>query len=181
MTGARTKHHKAVFEALSTRVAPTFQEHGFVRHPAYEDGWDPHNQEYTVDLVKSDFDRHINQLKFSYRPGDRTVRVEIIQSENAFAIQSLEDFPGDAGDWTDLWLYRPFTRFTLRSGNAWNPLSIKNVFKVKLKEGRDLEAELDRLAQAINKKVPYLLAAITGSDCGRHVDIVHQHITRPSD
>lgn len=180
MASARTKLHKAVFEALSTRVAPTFLQHGFVKHPAYEDGWEPYNQEYTVDLVKNEFHRYVFQLKITYWPQYSSVRVEIIRSENSFAIGSLEDFPTSAGDWSDLWMYQPYTTLRLCSGHSWNPFSNLSDFKIKLREHRNPSAELDRLVLAVNKRVPYLLDAMTGSDRRTYIDVEHQHIDRPS-
>lgn len=180
MASARTKLHKAVFEALSAGVAPIFLQRGFVKHPAYEDGWDQFNQEYTINLVRSESLDNIFQLKITYWPQYSGVSVEIIRSENSFAIKSLEDFPTSPNDWTDLWLYRPFTKLRLLSGNYWNPFSIKNAFKVRLREHRDPSAELDRLVLAINKKVPYLLNAMTESDRRTYIDVEHQHIDRPS-
>lgn len=38
----------------------------------------------------------------------------------------------------------------------------------------------DRLVLAINKKVPYLLNAMTESDRRTYIDVEHQHIDRPS-
>lgn len=180
MKRKRMDRHKAVFESLSEGVAPTFLQRGFVRHPAYEDGWDPYNRDYTINQVMDEFDSHIHQLKITYWPQDPRVGVEIIRSENSFAIRALEDFPRSPDGWTDLWLYQPFTTFRLRSGNSWNPLSVKNAFKVRVGQNRDPNAELGRLVIAINKKVPYLFDAMTGLDCKPHVDTVHQHIARAS-
>lgn len=171
------KPNKKLFFDVLKRVARHCEPEGFVDHPTYVSAWEPANQAYEATLIRSDVSDFIDQLNVSFYPSRPTFRFEVNRSVNSLGINSIDDLPTDAAEWTDCWLYQPFERYILCNYSPWNPLYMDRGFKVnKLKPPK---LETIKICTAFERNSTFLFEALKGNYRGRSVRVEHHEIERP--
>lgn len=174
------KPHKKLFFDVLKRVARHCESEGFVDHPVYGSAWEPANQAYQATLIRSDVSNFIDQLNVSFYPSSSAFEFEVNRSVNSLGINSVDELPNDAGDWTDCWLFRPYDQYSLGNYSAWNIFHIDRGFRVSKREPIDVEAETLKVCSSFERNSVFLFDALKGNYNGRSVRVTHHKIERPN-
>ena len=173
------KPNKKLFFSVVEQVSAACRPEGFVEHPTYVSGWEPANQAYEASLIRLLNAEFIDQLEICFYPSLRSFSFDVTRIANSFGFTSVDDIPQDAGLWTESWLYQPFDRYSLLSGQKWNPFSQLLQFRIGKRQPIDVDAEAAKISQRFERNSKYLYGALSGTYKGQMVHVAHYEIERP--
>ncbi len=173
------KPSKQIFLTVFDAVSTLGKAHGFGPHPLYPTGWEPANQAYQGSLICPYVADQVDQFEVALYPAGRTFRFDIIRSANSFGLTGLADLPADAGDWTDMWLHRPYTQYHLKAGKIWHPFAVGRPFRLKPQDLIDVDKAVGKIMKAFAANAQYLFDALHGDYRGRLVNVIRYDVTPP--
>ncbi|WP_152612247.1 MULTISPECIES: hypothetical protein [unclassified Leisingera] len=106
--------HKQAFAILSDRLAKALSSYGYVPHPAWKPGWEPHNQEYEADFLGPVREDGIRIVKCLYLPHGRQLIVEAWHFHCASAESSAAALGSDPQKWGKALISLPWRKAETR-------------------------------------------------------------------
>ena len=177
-TKKRRSPHKQVFLGVADQIAEMEASRGFVDHPFYETGWDPHNQMYFRHLIREDTSKYVDQYDVFYLPSNRQFFFEIKRSRSTPELVNLLKSGCDARDWIDAVQRYPADVYNLSFGSRWQIFMGPSAC-LKKRDLNDPDAAIAKMMKRYRKYSDQLFKTLDENHPNWNVDVIYYNAVSP--